>query len=189
MLDLGCGAGHELVVLAQHGVRAVGVDPSAQMLAAAATRSGEPLVRADGLSLPFAAGSFSGCWLERVLQHVEDPNAVLAEVVRCVEPGGLVTIFEPDWTSLTVQGRRVPATWTTAARQPAIGATAGDLLRGLGCSIHDRVEERSWWTYDTLARIVGRAAAEAAAGPPARHSADAQIGEIAKILWVASTPA
>src|SRR5947207_13871627 len=99
VLDLGCGAGHDLAVLEQVGVPAVGVDPSALMLAESAARTGtdgSPLVQAGGERLPFADGAFAGSWIERVLMHVADPAAVIAEVVRCVEPGGLLTIFEPD---------------------------------------------------------------------------------------------
>ena len=37
VLDLGCGTGHNLALLASFGLRAIGVDPSETMLAAART--------------------------------------------------------------------------------------------------------------------------------------------------------
>jgi SAM-dependent methyltransferase len=153
VLDLGCGAGHDLVVLEGLGVVCVGVDPSEVMLDAAPVRSSSPLARACGERLPFARGSFAGCWIERVLMHVDDPAAVIAEVARCVRPTGLLTVFEPDWSSLTVNGSLLPSEWVSVARHPAIGAAVGDLLAAANCSILDRVEERSWWTFDEFERI------------------------------------
>src|SRR5947209_4690278 len=111
LLDLGCGAGHDLAAFLSSGIAAVGVDPSARMLDAAAGRVGVPLVQANGECLPFGDHLLSGCSMQRVLMHVADPAAVIAEVVRCVEPGGVLTIFEPDWSTLATNGSAVPVAW------------------------------------------------------------------------------
>ena len=42
ILDLGCGAGHDLTVLARFGLTSVGIDPSGVMLAAAGPRATPP---------------------------------------------------------------------------------------------------------------------------------------------------
>lgn len=107
VLDVGCGAGHELVALADEGARVVGVDLSAGMLAAGAARlagagRAAALAQADAARLPFADGSFDAVRVERVLQHVPDPAAVVAEVRRVLRPGGVGAVVEPDWTSLTL---------------------------------------------------------------------------------------
>jgi SAM-dependent methyltransferase len=204
VLDLGCGAGHDLAVLDALGLEGVGVDPSAVMLDAAATRSTAPLVQAGGERLPFADGVFAGCWIERVLMHVDRPATVVHEVVRCVRPGGLLTIFEPDWSSLRICGSPVPAGWMCVARHPGIGAVVGDLMRAAGCSVLDRVEERSWWTFEEFERItnLGRSLVQAVARGQAsrtaverwlaeqrsRAAAGERRAEIAKLLWVATTP-
>lgn len=205
VLDLGCGAGHDLTVLEALGVAGVGVDPSSIMLDAARARSGSPLVRAAGERLPFADAAFAGCRIERVLMHVHDPAAVITEVVRCVRPCGLLTIFEPDWSSLTVGGSGVPTAWLSIARHPSIGSSVGDLLQAAACSVLDRVEERSWWSFGDFERITNlrqaldRAVASGHASRPAvqrwlaeqsrRAAAGDFQAEIAKILWVATTPA
>jgi len=208
VLDLGCGAGHDVTLLENLGVACVGVDPSAVMLEAASARCrAAVLTRASGEQLPFAGAAFAGCWIERVLMHVADPAVVVNEVVRCVQPAGLLTIFEPDWSSLTVDGSPVPTEWVTIARHPAIGAAAGRLLTAANCSIRDRVEERSRWTLDEFERITNLEQSldrAVAAGKASRREVQHWLAEqreraraddfrfraeIAKILWVATTPA
>ncbi|MFJ7589292.1 methyltransferase domain-containing protein [Streptomyces sp. NPDC097617] len=107
VLDLGCGAGHELVELERAGLRAFGADSSRVMLDASRRRLerlGLPvrLVRADAQRLPYADGAFAGCRIERVLQHVADPAAVLAQAHRVLRQGGQLAVLEPDWGSLVL---------------------------------------------------------------------------------------
>lgn len=204
VLDLGCGAGHDLTVLHDCGVVAIGVDPSAVMLDAAARRANAPLAQASGERLPFADGRFAGCWIERVLMHVVDPAAVIAEAVRCVQPRGVLTIFEPDWSTLAVNGSPVPVPWVSSARHPSVGAEVGSLLDVAGCTILDRVEERSWWTFSeferntNLHRSLDRAVST---GIASRREVDAWLqaqreraasddfrAELVKVLWVATAP-
>ena len=205
VLDLGCGIGHDLVLLADAGVACVGVDPSRVMLDVAARRVVGPLLQACGEHLPFAAHVFGGCRMERVLMHVAEPAVVVAEAARCVQPGCLLTIFEPDWSSLTVNGSPVPVRWVSNARHPSIGAAVGDLLTEAGCELVDRVDERSWWDFDAFERITnleqslaravstGHASRRKAQDWLAKQRRRAAAGsfrtEIAKVLWVATTPA
>lgn len=107
VVDLGCGAGHDLAELARSGHRAVGMDRSAVMLdqararlAAAAVRPG--IARALVEALPFRTATVAACLADRVLQHVADPAAVLAEVRRVLSPGGRLVIFEPDWGTFSI---------------------------------------------------------------------------------------
>ena len=154
VLDLGCGVGHDLVRLARSGVRPVGLDSSAQALARAKV-TGHAVVRGDGAKLPFVSDAFVGVRMERVLQHVADPDAVLDEVMRVVRPGGLLLVFEPDWTLLRVESEVVPdgslPAQFAAARHPTIGTDAADLLRSRGCVIDDIVTEMSFgYTLEAL---------------------------------------
>jgi SAM-dependent methyltransferase len=161
ILDLGCGAGHDLVLLAAAALPVVGVDASIVMLAAARARTGgvvAPLVRAAGERLPFRDASFSGCRIERVLMHVDAPEAVLDEAVRCVTSGGLITVYEPNWAGLRVRSEVLPepAGWLSSAKHPDIGARLWELLENAGCDVADRVEELSAWrSLATLERVAG----------------------------------
>jgi SAM-dependent methyltransferase len=186
ILDLGCGAGHDLALFAAAGLGVVGVDPSAVMVEAARGRTataGTPVVRATGERLPFGGPVFSGCRIERVLMHVDDPSVVLTEALRCVEPGGLVTVFEPDWGSFSVRSDVLPerATWITSAKHPDIGARLWELLESLGCDVLDRVEELSVWrSIAKLERVAGFPGAvdrAVAAGRVDRGDADRWVRE------------
>lgn len=205
VLDLGCGAGHDLALLQALGVSSVGTDISTVMVEAAATRTQLPVVRAAGEQLPFRGDAFAGCRIERVLMHVRAPETVLAEVFRCVEPDGLVTIFEPDWTSLYIEGASRPwAGWLSAAPHAAIGRGLGTLLTDIGFTVVDRVEERSWWSFEHFERITnlessvdraiaaGKISARDARRWVAEQRERAAEGsfraEIVKVLWVAHKP-
>lgn len=162
ILDVGCGAGHDVVLLRSFGLPVVGIDPSAFMLEAARARGAQDeaavLVRATGESLPFADSAFGGCRLERVLMHVASPLAVLQDVCRCVASGGLVTVFEPDWLRFEVASDVLPknAGWISGAAHPGIGGRLWELLEEAGCEVLDRVEERSVWrSLSTLERVAG----------------------------------
>lgn len=61
----------------------------------AAPVCGPLAVIADGLSLPFAEGSARGAILKDVLEHVNDPVAVMREVGRVTGPGAVVVITVP----------------------------------------------------------------------------------------------
>lgn len=87
--DLGCGPGRDLAVLTARGLRPVGLDVSAGMLAQAGAAGGFDLVQADVAALPFRSGSLDGIWASASLLHV--PHAriagVLGELARVCRAG------------------------------------------------------------------------------------------------------
>ena len=92
VLDVGCGTGDLCRELARQGLRTVGVDRSAGMLAAA--RVDAPLVRADAERLPFPDGRFAGVVTAFTLRNVVDLDAMLHECVRVLAPGGHFVALE-----------------------------------------------------------------------------------------------
>ena len=86
VLDLACGTGDLCRDLTDRGLRAVGVDYSAGMLAAAHTVS--PLVQGDAASLPFPDGSVDGVICGFALRNFVSLPAVFAEIARVLRPGG-----------------------------------------------------------------------------------------------------
>ena len=160
VVDVGCGVGQDLALLASAGMHPVGVDPSAVLLGVARDRAAEryPLLRATGEALPFRDESIAGARVERVLMHVVDPAAVLVELVRCLCRGALLTIFEPDWGGFTVRSGsgEERCAWVCAARHPDVGGALWGLVEAAGCVVVDRVEELSVWrSLDVLDGTVG----------------------------------
>lgn len=110
VLDVGCGTGEDARAMAQlvgPDGQVVGVDASPGLLSLAWERAKPEdgrveWVRADARALPFADGCFDAVRAERLLQHVEDPQAVVAELVRVTRPDGRVALVEPDWGTLAV---------------------------------------------------------------------------------------
>ena len=92
VLDLACGTGDLCRVLTGAGYRAVGVDRSAGMLAAA--RTGSPLVRGDALGLPVPDGGVDGLVCGFALRNFLSLEPFLAECARVLRPGGRVALLE-----------------------------------------------------------------------------------------------
>ena len=100
VLDVGCGPGDDVLALGVH--RCVGVDRSSTMCARASER-GATAMRADAEALPFRSSTFSGVRSDRTLQHVDDPEAALQEMLRVVQSGAAVVVADPDQESLVIQ--------------------------------------------------------------------------------------
>jgi len=90
VLDLGCGVGHSYELLAPR--ETVGVDLDAGALAG---QDRETQV-ADMRDLPFAADSFDAAVSVQSIEHVPDPECVLAEVGRVLKPGGIAVFVTPN---------------------------------------------------------------------------------------------
>ena len=58
----------------------------------------------DVCALDLADDSFDGVWCERVLQHVDDAERAIGELVRVTRPGGRICLIDTDWGSLAFDG-------------------------------------------------------------------------------------
>jgi SAM-dependent methyltransferase len=98
VLDIGGGPGHFTAAFRARGARSLLVEPDpAELLA-----RGEPprgAVRGDGMALPVADGVVNVCFSSNVLEHVPDPAAMLAEMIRVTRPGGLIYLAFTNWYS------------------------------------------------------------------------------------------
>lgn len=90
LLDLGCGIGHSYRLLDPR--ETVGVDLDAEALAG---QQRETHV-ADMRSLPFPDASFAAVLSVQSIEHVPDPDAVLAEAARVLRPDGVAMFVTPN---------------------------------------------------------------------------------------------
>lgn len=99
LLDVGCGQGRLLKLLASRAHRVVGVDidPDARRLARAevllAGLANCTLRQGDMNSLPFADAEFDTVILDDVLGHGNAPARALEEAVRLTRPGGRILLL------------------------------------------------------------------------------------------------
>lgn len=94
VLDVGCGIGHSYHLLAPR--RTVGLDLSTDALRG----QRRPTVNADMRRLPVASASVSSVVSVQSLEHVPDPELVVAEVARVVGLGGTAIFVTPNRLTL-----------------------------------------------------------------------------------------
>lgn len=95
-LDVGCGVGQVVNRLREAGFAACGVEVSEPNLAKA-RQLGLDCQLYDGRKLPFPDRHFASVGALNVLEHVEEPEAFLAELVRVAEPDGRVVVSSPNF--------------------------------------------------------------------------------------------
>lgn len=107
VLDMGCGAGFLSNYLAERGHQVTGVDTTEENLAVARahdrTHTATYLL-ADACAVPCAPGSFDVVCAMDLIEHVEDPARLIAEVGRVLAPGGMFFFhtFNRTWQAYLV---------------------------------------------------------------------------------------
>jgi SAM-dependent methyltransferase len=150
-LDIGCGTGEDVHVLATmvgpHG-EARGVEPNAGLRLAAHHRASavgaEVLVDdGDAYELPYDDASFDVVRCERVFQHLHKPERAAAEIARVLRPGGRVTVIDTDWGSTVLYPgdpqvvRRMLTSFTDALPNGRCGRRLRALLTEAGLQVDD----------------------------------------------------
>lgn len=97
ILDIGCGTGAYLPVLAQYG-EVTGFDTSAQALDLCPAKYDVKF--GNAYSLPLASGSADIAVALDLLEHLDDDAAALSEAKRVLKPEGLMIVAVPAMPSL-----------------------------------------------------------------------------------------
>jgi demethylmenaquinone methyltransferase/2-methoxy-6-polyprenyl-1,4-benzoquinol methylase len=134
VLDVATGTGMVAAeLLARADCTVVGIDQSAEMLAAARARfaatdsSRVELIEGEAEALPFADASFDALTVTYLLRYVEDPAATVRELARVVRAGGRVASLEFG----------VPPRWPARA--------AWRVYTALGLPLLGRIASREWY--------------------------------------------
>ena len=100
VLDVAAGTGHAARQLAASARAVVALDATQAMLvrgqaqAAAEGCDNVVFMRGDAAALPFLDGSFDVVVSRFAVHHFEEPERVVAEMVRCTRPGGHVAVVD-----------------------------------------------------------------------------------------------
>lgn len=103
VLEVGGGSGFQAQIISSWGCEVSAIDIAASD---DKTRRYHPVYTFDGLSIPFADGTFERVYSSNVLEHVADLPSMLKEISRVIKPDGIVIHVLPTsswrfWTSLT----------------------------------------------------------------------------------------
>ncbi len=132
LLDLACGGGLLAPRVAPKGHQHLGVD-----IGESTTRisrdQGIAVARSDVRSLPFAAESIDVVVAGEIFEHVEDLEAVIAEIARVLRPGGVLvcdTLADTRRCAffLVTLGERLPVV-PRGIHDPALFVAPGRLQR------------------------------------------------------------
>ena len=96
VLDVGCGGGLFLRMLAEAGLRVAGLDFSLDAAGVAWRENGVPVVCATLSRAPFPAGSCAAITMFHVLEHLYDPVSYLETAHRLLRPDGRLIVQVPN---------------------------------------------------------------------------------------------
>ena len=99
VLDLACGAGYGSEMLAQQASRVVAIDRSLPAIRYAEGRfTSESVIHAaaDAGAIPFPDATFDWVVAFEILEHLDEPNALLDEALRVLKPQGALILSTPN---------------------------------------------------------------------------------------------
>jgi S-adenosylmethionine-dependent methyltransferase len=135
IIDVGGGAGLQAILLARAGHDVVLLDPDPRMLASARTalasetqqvQSRVSLVRGSGESATSLVGTgFDVVCCHGVLMYLDEPTALLRELVGLARPGGLISVLAKNADAIAMRSG-LDGRWTDALTALTNGFEAED---------------------------------------------------------------
>jgi SAM-dependent methyltransferase len=105
VLDIGCGSGALLSLLAQRGKTVVGMEPNEELIRLAGRLHPSVEVHAgDGGDIERLDRQFDTVTIIDVLEHIEDDRAQIRQIYNVLRPGGQLVVLVPAFQFL--YGRR-----------------------------------------------------------------------------------
>lgn len=153
-LDVGCGDGGMSQFAAAIGSEVIATDIDPARIDLVRAKLGRLTPRrfrafvSDSVPLPIAEATATRIICTEVLEHVDDPRAVLAELVRVGKPGALYLLTVPDETAERVQMDIAPAAYWQQPNHLRIFSreSFGELVADAGLSIEKRLTIGFFWS-------------------------------------------
>lgn len=156
VLELGCGAGQGLGLLAAQASVAVGGDFSWPLLATASQHYQQrvPLARLSAEALPFASGSFDAVFLFEASYYIPSMQRAFDEIARVLAPGGIVMFVNanPERPDFIRSPHSVHYHTADEFRQ-ALEALSFDVLVEGAFPVGEDKGRRSWKTGKALSVV------------------------------------
>ena len=158
VLDVGCGAGTDLMRFARGGAIVTGVDLSSSAIALARQNFAQQglaadLREADGEHLPFADGEFDFVFAHGVMQYTSGDAALVEECRRVLKPGG-TAVFQVynriSWLHALSKVMKVPLEHEDA---PVLKRYSAGEFRGLLTGFRD--VRLVWERFPVKSRLHG----------------------------------
>ena len=94
VLDAGCGSGRFAEIALSLGAKLIAIDYSSAVDAASRNLKSDNLLISQGdlSQLPIPTESLDFVYCIGVLQHTKEPRKILVELLRCLKPGGEITL-------------------------------------------------------------------------------------------------
>jgi ubiquinone/menaquinone biosynthesis C-methylase UbiE len=209
VLDVAAGTGHVARALAPAVRAVVALDATLAMLeegrAAAAAAGLRNIVfeRGDAAGLPFLDGSFDLVLTRFAVHHFDDPAGPLAEIARCVRPGGRVVVADliaagdPGVAARQNELERLrdPSHTTMLSADELVAMLGGAGLENVRVEAREIVRPLAPWlaqtgaSEDVRARVTAALRADAEGGPPTGFSPRGRDGAWEFVHTVASVTA
>jgi SAM-dependent methyltransferase len=104
VLENGCGIGLYITHMLPLGCEIIGSEFDIDRAVEARTRA-DHILGAAGESLPFPDGSFDLILSNEVIEHVQDDQLAIQEMIRTLKPGGRLVLFCPNrWYPFETHG-------------------------------------------------------------------------------------
>ena len=144
-LDVGCGMGETTRQLAgklDNVVELIGVDQDSSLIEVARSVPGPDgkitFQQGDATHLSFEDQTFDFVFARYLLHHLDQPQVVLAEMLRVCKSGGIVAVQEPDCAKQFCYPEswayeKIPDIYSRVFANAFIGRQLYSLFRQLGC--------------------------------------------------------
>lgn len=162
LLDLGCGMGGFAVAAELAGARVTALDYNPAYCVITAARGDQhglhmPVMRAAGEALPLPAARYDIVTAWDVLEHVQQPAAMLAEIARVLRPGGRALLTAINRFAFRDPHYHLPLInyLPRPAAELLIGL-AGRSKRNAAFRDRQRLSEMHYFTYGAIERLAAR---------------------------------